>query len=382
MILTEPGSAELPPRHSLWQQPSDLPAYGTKAGYLVVNEQDPPSEPLYAAMAADGVPYEPWHGLPLDAGQCFVCGRGLDLTSRTEEDVFPRWLQQDLRALPDRSRRPLLLPNATGIALNQVRIPACLECNGVRLSQLEGRISGAFRAGYSGVRSLSESDLRQWSSKIAYGCRFNDLRLDIDRRNPGSGKLATPDEMVGLSNLHWLLQEVRDVVRIAPGYSTFWTFEAPAIDCASCDWDVVLPIGWPNVVMFKHRGSVVLGAADDRGALSRLRDHPAFVAAANLALHKVQVRALVAILLAAANSMNSDAHPLRYGVRDSRVWIDRAPALADVNAYAGESESLASAILAGFIGVPPKQIDDMGGPTGYLVLPSGEPREMPVPAEC
>lgn len=219
-----------------------------------------------------------------------------------------------------------------------------------------------------------------WSVKIAYGCRLNDMRLEVDRRNPGIGNLATAAEMTGLDNLHWLLQEARDVVRVLPGHSTFWIFKAPVIDCASCDWDVVLPTGWPNVVMFKHRGSVLLGAADDRGALSLVRDHPAFLAAENLALHKVQVRALVAILVATASSLSSGSYPLRYDVSENRVWIGHSPAPHPPNVLAGGSESLASAILAGFIGVSLESVEDMGGPSGYLVLPNGEPRAMP--ASC
>lgn len=346
----------------------------------MVDDQLLPTEPLYVAMIAGEVPYEPWRGLPLAPDQCFVCGRSLDAANRTEEDVFPRWLQNDLRALPDRSRRPLLLPNVTGIALHQVRIPACTDCNGVHLSRLEARISSAFRAGCSSVGQLSESDLRLWSAKVAYGSRVNDMRLDVDQRDPGMGRLATADDIKGLENLHWLLQEARDVVRVQPGHSTFWTFEAPAINCASCDWDFVCPIGWPNIVMFKHRGSVVLGAVDDRGALSSLRDHPAFIAAANLALHKVQVRALVAILVAAAHSLNVNSHPLRYGVGENRVWIGRSPLSTSTDALAVGSQSLDSAVLAGSIGASLASIEEMGGPTGYLVLPNGEPREMP--ASC
>lgn len=335
-------------------------------------------EPLYAAMIARGVPYKPWDGLPLEPDRCFLCARTLDDANRTSEDVFPRWLQQDLRALPERSRRPLLLPNMTGIALNQVRIPACSECNGVHLSRLETRMSTAFRAGPSDVRLLSEGDLRQWCAKIAYGCRVNDMRLEADRRNPGHSKLADAKEMTGLTNLHWLLQEVRDVVRLDPGHSTFWVFDAPAINCASCDWDVALPTGWPNLVMLKHRGSVIMGSADDRGSLSRLRDHPAFTTASRLPLHKVQVRALLAVLVATASSLSSDQVPLRYGVSDNRVWIHRRPPTASASADEGELESLASRVLANLIDVPLEVVEDMGGPTGYLVLPNGEPREMPV----
>lgn len=336
-----------------------------------------PTEPLYAAMAAGGVAYQPWEGLPLEPDRCFVCGRTLDADNRTSEDVFPRWLQRDLRGLPERSRRPLLLPNMTGIALNQVLIPACSDCNGIHLSRLEDRVSSAFRTGPSAVRVLTEGDVRQWCAKIAYGCRVNDMRLEADRRNSGL-KLATPTEMIGLANLHWLLQEVRDVVRVGAGHSTFWIFESPTINCASCDWDVALPTGWPNVVMFKHRGSVIMGAADDRGSLLRLREHPAFVAAGSLPLHKVQVRALLAILITTANSLSSADYPLRYRVSDNRVWIERVPSSPRIDAVSDQPQSLASRVLANLIGVPLETVEGMGGPTGYLLLPNGDPREMPV----
>jgi hypothetical protein len=129
--------------------------------------------------------------------------------------------------------------------------------------------------------------------------------------------------------------------------------------------------------MFKHRGSVVLGAADDRGGLSQLRDHPAFIAAGHLSLHKVQVRALHAIMVATAASLSSVDHPLRYGVSDSRVCIERLPSAASIVANEGGPQSLANRVLATLIGLPLEVVEDMGGATGYLVLPNGEPRDMP-----
>lgn len=348
----------------------------TTAGESMDDRQSPMSDPLYAAMVSGGVPYEPWLGLPLKPNMCFLCGCKLDTTNETVEDVYPKWLQRELRAMPDRSRRPLLLPNQTGIALNQVLIPACSECNGVHLSQLEDRVSNAFRAGPSGVRQLSERDLRQWCAKIAYGSRLNDMRLETDRRNVGLSRLATATDMQALTSLHWLLQEVRDAVYVPSGHSSFWIFEASAINCASCDWDVILPIGWPNICMFKHRGSVILGAIDDRGALSRLRDHPAFIVAGSMSLHKLQVRALVAILVAAATSLSSMEYPLRFGVSDGRVWIDRSPSPDVAEPY--DEESLANGVLAAFVGVPLKTVEEMGGATGYLILPNGEPRTISI----
>jgi hypothetical protein len=345
---------------------------------VTMSEELTPSEPLYAAMAAGNVRYQPWLGLPISTDQCFVCASTLDETNRSAEDVFPRWLQDDLRALPDRSRRPLQLPNLTDIALGSVLVPACRDCNGIHLSQLEGRISRAFRGGESEVRRLSEGDLRKWFAKIAYGSRLNDTRLDFDRRDPQSEKLATADDMRGMNNLHWLLQEVRDVVRVSPGHSKFWVFGTQVVNCASCDWDFATPVGWPNVAMFKHRGTVVLGAVDDRGALGHLREHPAFVAAGQLSLHKVQVRALHAIIVATAASLNSADFPLLYGVGDGRVWIERADSAVGAVNYERETRAVADAVLASLISEPLGAIERMGGAAGFLVLPSGRPREMPV----
>lgn len=336
--------------------------------------------PLYAAMVAGEVPYRPWLGPPTGPEVCFVCAAALDETNRSVEDVFPKWLQQDLRSLPDRTRRPLLLPNTTGIGLESILIPACRTCNGRYLSQLESRIATAFRAGTSAVRELSESDLRQWFTKIAYGSRHNDMRLAADRRDPQSARLATAGDLERLANLHWLLQEVRDVVVVEPGHSTFWVFSTQEVDCASCDWDFAAPIGWPNVAMFKHHGSVALGAVDDRGALDQLRDHPAFVSADHLSLHKTQVRALHAILVATAASLSERELPLTYGVSERRVWIKHSGSQLGSFDHEDDTREVADGVLAALIDQPLDVVQKMGGATGYLVRPDGAPREMP--ASC
>lgn len=69
----------------------------------------------------------------------------------------------------------------------------------------------------------------------------------------------------------------------------------------------------------------LLGAADDRGALAGLADHPAFVAARALELQPVQARALAAVLVHDAAKVAEADVPVRYGVVDGRLWIARAP---------------------------------------------------------
>lgn len=160
--------------------------------------------------------------------------------------------------------------------------------------------------------------------------RRRDLQLATDRTNPASPMLARKEHLENLWLLHMLLQETRGVVHVPDGHSTLFVLGSQTVGCSVCDFDsMAVPIGWPNPIMVRLGEVTVMGAVDDRGALALLRSETTFQAASQLLLHPIQVRALWAILVHRAHLLRLDRLPLRYGVAEQRLWIDRLPAVDD-----------------------------------------------------
>ena len=63
-------------------------------------------------------------------------------------------------------------------------IPACRNCNGIRLANLERRVQ---------TDCASERDYYLWALKIRYGLAIMDARLLIDPAHPEKGFLLSPD---------------------------------------------------------------------------------------------------------------------------------------------------------------------------------------------
>jgi len=339
------------------------------------NKTSLPSEPLYKAMVAAGVDYRPWESQGLGDNECFVCTRAIGDSERTTEDVIPKWILRHLRRL-GRQRAHLLLPNLTQIPLNQILLPTCQSCNGAHLSRIEKEVSAAFKAGPAAVRALPERNLRMWCTKIAYGLRRRDMQLATDRTNPASPKLASRQDLEDLGLLHMLLQETRGVVHVPDGHSTFFIFESQTVRCNVCDFDIAVPVGWPNPIMLRLGDVTLMGAVDDRGALGPLRSEPTFQAATQLKLHPIQVRALWAILVHRAHLLRIDRLPLRYGVAQQRLWIDRLPAINDPKDPSLERAS-ADKILTRLIDTSDEVLAAHGGASGLLARKTGAPRFIP-----
>jgi hypothetical protein len=333
------------------------------------------SSPLYQAMVAGGVDYRPWEGPGLGDDDCFLCSAALNDISRTLEDVVPMWMQRTLGR--GRQHPSILLPNLTSIAPEKIKIPACLSCNGQHMSRIENAVSIAFRSGPTAVAALPERTLRIWLAKIAYGTRRNDMRLPHDIRDPASATIATSADLETLEFLHLLLQEARDVVHVPDGHSTIFVFSSQTVGCNVCDFDLALPIGWPYPAMLRFGDVTVMGAVDDRGALGVLHSHPAFVAAQHLALHPVQVRALWALLVHRSMLLRADRVPVRFGVSQGRLWVDR---VTPVEAAFDPTLERASAdkLLATLLDESEEIVAAHGGAVGLLVDSRRTPREIPL----
>lgn len=334
-----------------------------------------PRTALERAMAAGRVPYRPWEGQGLLKDHCFLCGAALTRATRSDEDVLPRWIR---RRLPgNRHGQSLELPNQTTIPFGSVLIPCCKPCNNEHLSRLEQQVAEAFDAGADAVNRLPEKVLRPWVAKIAYGLRRNDMRLRKDRRDATAGTIATQADLEQMALLHMILQEARGIVHVTPGHSSFVALTAQMVHCATCDFDIAVPVGWPTALMLRLGEIVLIGAADDRGSLRRAFTSPSFRAAREVHLHPVQARALWALLLEEIQGLDPRQHPLRFGVQNEQLWIDREPGSAFRHKLPAASGVSAELILSTLLNDTEASIRSIGGPTGLLVSSTGHPRQLP-----
>lgn len=165
------------------------------------------------AAVLDDFAYVPDRDQALDHDRCFLCGTKLDEENRTDEHVFPRWLQREFDLYDLR----MGLPNDTEIRYRQLTIPSCQACNGRWLAQLEDKVSNAFREGPEAFEALGPVTLGLWLSKIFYGLLFKDISLALDRSDPNSGPLLEPQWLKTYFELHQVLQVIRGALELTPG---------------------------------------------------------------------------------------------------------------------------------------------------------------------
>ena len=149
--------------------------------------------------------YNPFTSMQFDTSHCFLCGRLLDESTRTDEHVFPKWLQQRYGLWNQR----MTLLNRTTIPYKQMTVPCCTSCNKGPLSALEKEFSSAVASGYESFCSIPKIRVFQWLSKIMYGTVFKEMGLRHDRASNSPDTILSPDAVESRKMLHVFLQSVR-----------------------------------------------------------------------------------------------------------------------------------------------------------------------------
>jgi hypothetical protein len=155
----------------------------------------------------------PIERLRLGDNNCFLCGNTLEDEIHPEH-IFPQWLQKQF----DLQNRTLTLLNGTQIPYKNLKIPCCQLCNNEHLSKLEIKIKNAVSKGYENFAKLDPQIIYQWAAKIFFGILYKELSLDFDRKNKDKGKIVNADILKSFSNLHGLLQSIRQPFRFPNGY--------------------------------------------------------------------------------------------------------------------------------------------------------------------
>ena len=139
------------------------------------------------------------------ASTCFLCGRRLGSKNRSDEHIFPKWLQQRFALWNEQ----LTLLNGTTIPYRQLTIPCCDQCNTVHLAAIERDVEIAVGAGVEAVRALPRETLFYWLGKIFYGLLYKEGLLQRHRARPRSAKIVPKSVLKSYAAHHLHLQGIR-----------------------------------------------------------------------------------------------------------------------------------------------------------------------------
>ena len=138
------------------------------------------------------------------ASTCFLCSAPLRSKNRSEEHVFPKWLQNRFKLWNQR----LDLINMTSMPYRQLTIPCCKTCNGVHLGKLEKVMQSAIETGPNAVAKLPPAIVYMWLSKIFYGILYRENLLRGDRKK-GKRPIVPKEVLEELRLHHDFMQGIR-----------------------------------------------------------------------------------------------------------------------------------------------------------------------------
>lgn len=121
---------------------------------------------------------------------CPLCGRKFGRVAKTQEHIFPRWLQKHHKL----ETRRLTLPNLVGKTYKSVKIDICEKCNHYRFGQLESEIARRVCSddALAAARDLDPALLAIWLGKILWLlCRKGHAYVDHRTRDD-----PAPDSIV------------------------------------------------------------------------------------------------------------------------------------------------------------------------------------------
>lgn len=146
----------------------------------------------------------PHDTMTFDTNHCFLCGALLTDETRTEEHVYPHWLQTKYNLW----NQKLILLNRTSIPYKNLTIPCCRDCNERMGNTFEKPIKTAVSIGYDAFVNLDKQTVFQWLCKLFYGILYKEMFLMKDRSNPSSGTILDDEDLREERTLLLFLQAV------------------------------------------------------------------------------------------------------------------------------------------------------------------------------
>ncbi len=148
--------------------------------------------------------YDPFDRMTFTYDKCFLCGSKLSDANRTDEHVYPKWLQR----MFDLWDKELILLNEIGIKYRNLKIPCCKSCNEKMSSLFEKPIERAVSSGYNGFVSLDRKLIFLWLNKLSYGMLFKELSLDLSRSDCAKGKVYSGEQLKEHKMQYMFLQTI------------------------------------------------------------------------------------------------------------------------------------------------------------------------------
>lgn len=133
--------------------------------------------------------YNPFDKMTFTYDKCFLCGALLTDQNRSDEHIYPKWLQKMFNLWD----KKLVLLNGTDISYKDLKIPCCKSCNGQMSMMFENPIKSAVSAGFDNFHNLDKNLIFLWLNKMSYGMLFKELSLDVSRSEPEKGKIYSPE---------------------------------------------------------------------------------------------------------------------------------------------------------------------------------------------
>ena len=165
---------------------------------------------------------------------CFICGCRLNQQNRTEEHVYPKWLQQRFQL----TNKKLRLLNGSIISYRQLTVPCCKKCNGEYLQPIETAMSKAVRQGPQAVRELGEHRLFIWLGKIFYGTLYRELSLRRNLKTSSKRSIFSKEQLKKYASHRMFLRSACLPIEFRGFFpSSILILKTQELDDAHLNWD-------------------------------------------------------------------------------------------------------------------------------------------------
>lgn len=138
--------------------------------------------------------------------RCFLCGCILNDDNKTEEHIYPKWLQKNY----DIRDQGIELLNKTIIPYRQLRIACCKRCNHVMDEKLEKPMQIVMKGGYDGLATIDKYILWQWLNKLDYGTLYKETTLKQTRSSFDSTSIFDSDDLKERTMQYLILRSAID----------------------------------------------------------------------------------------------------------------------------------------------------------------------------
>jgi len=250
---------------------------------------------------------------------CFLCDKKLSEENQTVEHVIPKWLQNEFNLWNEK----ITLLNKTKLPYRQLTIPCCFDCNNRYLRPFEDKVLNAFSDGYEAFCNLDQNTLFLWLGKIYYGIMYKELFLSLNRENPESPTIISP-EYIERFYMHLLfLQGIRGKHEFKNFFpASIFIFKTQKSDNSEACWDLI-DNQMSLFIAIRMGGIGVLSVLQDGQALHQFlgKEYERYK---TFELHPIQFKEIAAMTLCNAIRMNRTPKYINFQ-RDEYIETHQMP---------------------------------------------------------